>query len=318
MPPTPHLRLAALLTLPALAEDPNPWPQKFQAPSAKVISTKASNDVAFAYETANFRLHSDKAIDPARLAKFATVIESVPLLLQAFPLPLWAPPKGEKPRIILYSDSLDYHSAGGPHGSTGYYDGRRQRVLIRADIFLNPPTAQPTRLLPKPNEDLLVHELTHLCMHDLLWRTSPWFFEGLAEYMAAAHTAGGAYDFTRIDSAIRDHVRRNLPPDEDHLILLPPLQEVLTTTSAQWIEGNKRAAGHAIYRPYAASLLLIHYHLHGTERRKAVDTYLQTALAHRDPRRPRPILDVGSTIDIQSRLTKFWEPRGLPLQFQKE
>ena len=151
------------------AEELKPWPQKFKAPAAKVITSEAPEGVPFAYETANFRLHSDDKIDPTRLAKFATVIESIPLLFKSLPLPLWAPPKGDKPRIILCRDSLSYQSKGGPLGSMGFYDGRRQRILIRADIFLKSPTARPIRLLPgsaRPRNEFLG-------MPELLWRTSP-------------------------------------------------------------------------------------------------------------------------------------------------
>lgn len=308
--------LLILLLSPLRAEEPAPWPSSVRSQPAKVLPAEPPDGIAFAYESASFRLYSDDAIEPQRLTEFATVIESVPRLLQALPLPLWAPPKGDKPRIILCRDALHYQSRGGPLGSMGFYNGRQQRVLIRADIFLNPPTARPTRLLPKPNQELLVHELTHLGMHDLLWRTSPWFFEGIAEYLAAAHTGGGNYDFSNIATAIRDRIRLHLPPDAQHRINLPALQTVLTTTSRDWIEGSKHAEGHTAYRPYAASLLLIHYTLHGKERRAALETYLRNAAEYRDRRLPLPRLKVGPTSDIEQRLTDFWTPRGLPIQFE--
>jgi hypothetical protein len=313
------LTLAALflLTSSAFAEDLKPWPQKFQARPAKVIAVEALKGVAHAYETANFRLHSDNPIKEPQLTKFATVIESVPQLIRTLPLDLWAPPAEAKPRVVLCRDAQTYHRQGAPVGTTGYYSGRRQCVFIRADVFLNPPPSQPTRLQPKPNEDLLVHELTHLVMHGLLWRTSPWLYEGLAEYMSAAHIGGGAYNFSRIDSAIRDHIRLRHPPNANHQITCASLDYFLPMTGKQWIDANSLAENRAAHSAYAVSLLLTHYHLQSSERRKDIQSYLILARAHRDSRRPFPRMQIGSATEIEKRLAKFWHPKGLPIRFKK-
>lgn len=311
-----RLLAAALLLAPSAGVAGNAeWPAAFRAPEALVRAIEPPEGTAFAWETAHFRLFADRDIKPAALASFATVIESVPLLLESLPLPLWAPPEGEKPRIILFHDSLDYHSAGAAVGSTGFYDGRRRRVLIRADVFLNPPVAEPTRLRPRPDEDLLVHELVHLGMHDLLWRTNPWLFEGFAEYFAAAHTGRGIYDFAHMDRAIRDHLRHRLPPDAEGGSTLPALESLVALDAKQWIESARRADERLVYRPYAASLLLVHYHLHGAQRRAALDRHLRALLAHQDRRTPFPQLEGEPPATIEARLAAYWQPRGLAVRF---
>jgi hypothetical protein len=295
-----------LLLSSVVAEEPDPWPRTFRSGPAKAITAAAPEGSAFAYETASFRILSDDRIDPARLEKFAGIAESVPQVLKAVPLSLWAPPPGEKHPIMLCRDARSYKALGGPAGSAGRYDWRTRRVLIRADLFF----------LPNADGNLLVHELTHLGMHDLLWRTPPWFFEGIAEYIAAAHRGGGAYDFSRMDAFIGDRIRRYLPPADGAAIVLPSLESVVAATEEKWDEENKNPDASAVYRPYAAALLLIHYNLHGKERLQAVQDYLTAAHAYRSRRQARPVLDMGPLVEIEKRLVKFWRTKGLAIAFE--
>ena len=66
-------------------------------------------------------------------------------------------------------------------------------VLIRADYFLNAVVVQKSRNTPKMDEDLVVHELVHLCMHQKLSGLPQWFVDGVAEYFGSAHSGGGKY-----------------------------------------------------------------------------------------------------------------------------
>jgi hypothetical protein len=293
------------------------WPREFRARAAKVVPMEAPAGTTAAYQTAHFRLYSDDPVGKEDLQQFASVIESVPQLLRRLPLPLWAPPGAKKPVVRLCRNEERFEEAGGPRSSTGYYSGRKQEILIRADIFLNPPRARPSRLQPKPNEDLLVHELTHLGMHGVVAKSPPWFYEGMAEYMAAGHQAGGNYSFHNIDSTIRDHIRNYLPPGKDGSIPFPALGPLMTLNGKQWIDANKRSEGEDAYRPYAAALLLVHYHLHGKTRREKLRRYLEELAAYKDFRKPRPRLATGPPDEIQERLHRYWFPKGLNLRFVK-
>ena len=304
-----------VLAFPARAEEP-PWPKVFKGPPAKIIPLNTELPDAKAWQTARFRFLSDQPVNTAALRKFAGTIESVPQLLQALPLDLWAPADTQsKPAIILCKDEWAYLEAGGGEGSMGYYNGRKNEVIIRADVFLTPPLAKPSRLIPKPNEDLLVHELVHLGMHRILARSSPWFYEGIAEYMAAAHISGGYYKFHDIERSIRDHIRNYLPPDADGQILLPAPATLMTTTRKQWSEAVRKARDRDAFRPYATALLLAHYQLSSPERRALVTTYLTELTAYQDFRKPRPTLRTDAPDTVARRLQAFWKPRGLNLRF---
>ena len=293
----------------------NPWPREFRNRPAKIALLDSPEGVATAYQTTHFRLLSDDPLSKALLQRFATVIESVPCLLRQLPLPLWAPPGTGKPVIRLCRNEHRFQELGGPPGSAGYYNARKQEILIRADIFLDPPRAKPSRLLPRPDEDLLVHELTHLGMHGIIGKSSPWFYEGLAEYMAAGHRSGGNYSFADLDATIRDHIRKHLPPAEDGTITLPIVALVTGRTGQEWTASNTRSKGQEVYRPYATALLLVHYHLYGKTRRAEVHRYLEKIAAYRDFRKPLPKLRTIPPTEIQNRLQRYWFPRGLNLKF---
>ena len=188
-------------------------------------------------------------------------------------------------------------------------------VVIRADVFLTPPLAKPSRLIPKPNEDLLVHELVHLGMRNILVRSNPWFYEGVAEYIAAAHDTGGRYKFRDIDRSIRDHIRNYLPPGPDGTITLPAPGRLLPSTGAQWMQAVRSAEDRDAFRPYAAALLLVHYQLSSQDRRASTATYLEELAAYQDFRQPLPVLQTDDPAAIATRLRDYWKPRGLNLRF---
>ena len=308
--------LLALAALPAGAEPV--WPKTFQGRPARIIPLDPDNPETNQWQTARFRFLSDQPVNAAALRKFATVIESVPQLLQALPVELWSPADDqEKPAIILCRDEWAFLDAGGSAGAMGYYNGRKNEIIIRADVFLTPPLARPSRLIPKPNEDLLVHELVHLGMHGILARSQPWFYEGVAEYIAAAHDTGGRYRFHDIERSIRDHIRNYLPPAKDGTISLPAPSALMPTTGKEWMLSVKNAEGRDAFRPYATALLLAHYHLAGGERRAKLATYLSELDAYRDFRQPLPRLQTDDPATIARRLQAFWKPRGLNLRFEK-
>lgn len=313
-----HLVISTLIILLAgqavQGESAGEWPRTFKAQPAKIADLPAPQGVTAAHQTAHFKLYSDTAIADESLRRFATVLESVPQVLERLPLPLWHPPEGEKPLIRLCRNEEAFRSHGGSTGAAGHYDGRKRRILIRADLFLHPPRA--SRIRASPDEDLLVHELTHAGMHGLLGAARPWLMEGLAEYLAAAHHGGGLFDFDDPHQNIRDHIRKYLHPDRGGRTLLPALGPLHATDGQGWIDANSFSDQRSRYRPYAASLLLVHYHLASGERRAALAEHCKELAAWRDRREPRPTLASGDPAEIEKRLTAYWSPRGLRLVFR--
>ena len=289
------------------------WPTKF-SPSAALgkYQTLDPEGELHRYATKNYLIESHTALDRTKLANFAKTIESVAVVIKSIPLPLYSPPVHNRPRILICPDETSFVRAGGPKGFAGYYNGRHARVLIRWDQLY------PAGGIARPMDDLLVHELTHLCMTNILWRCPPWFHEGVAEYLAATHVGAGQFRFTEIENDIESHVEKHHPPKSTIAKALDPAV-LLTLTERGWQSRTKEAVDWEPFEPYTTSLLLIHYAFHGgAERRAEVKTYLESLDQVITRRSPQPILfDPSQATDLKKKLTRFWSTRGLRLQFTK-
>ena len=302
------LFLALLATLSA-----KEWPTKF-SPSADLgkHQTLDPEGELHRYATKNYLIESSTPLDRTKLTDFAKTIESVAVVIKSIPLPLYSPPVRNRPRILICPDETSFVRAGGPKGFAGYYSGRDARVLIRWDQLY------PASGIARPMDDLLVHELTHLCMTNILWRCPPWFHEGVAEYLAAAHLGAGRFRFTEIENEIENHVEKHHHPESKIANALDPAV-LLTLTERAWHTRTKEAVDWESFEPYTSSLLLIHYAFHGgAERRAEVKTYLESLDEVITRRSPQPVLFAPSQAkDLKEKLTRFWSTRGLRLQFKK-
>ena len=156
-----------------------------------------------------------------------------------------------------------------------------------------------------------------MCMHHLLYRTPPWFYEGAAEYFAACHKGNGWFTFHDAETSVKDYLRSKLAPGKDGRFVVTPVADALAFDHQAWIKATSRAFPGEQVRPYATSLLLAHYHFHGgNPRREKVAAYLRKihALAPRQSPPPFPAEDAR---DIEARLIKFWGPKGINLVFAK-
>ena len=293
-----------------------PWPREFKSKPIKLLY---STDEASGHQvitTRHFRIETEKEINRPDLERFAKVVESVPAVVQGFPIPLWAPPRKESTTILICKDDESYEKAGGQSGTVGFYNGYTQSTVIRADYFLKPPSVRPTRLRPRPNQDILVHEMMHMAMQGYLSRTPPWFYEGAAEYFAVCHQGNGWYMFRDMPSQIRDHFRKSYRTNEAGQFLLPPVAEVLALDPRGWMELLSRL-GQNSYLPYGTALLLAHYHFNGGKaRRDQLAAHLEKIRGiNRRDRLPEFPVEEGAR--IQEKLIRFWGPKGLNLVFRK-
>jgi len=265
------------------------------------------------FRTHRFEISSDAPIQRDQAAKFSQVIDSVPMAVSRLPLPLLAPPEGELPRIQVVTRAEDYQAAGGPAGTAGFYDSRGPRLLVLRRHLLNSPADATSRLGPSPNQDLLVHELGHLCMHRYLGRTPQWFAEGACEYLACLHHADGRFRFRNPDAAIREHLRSRFNP-RDPLTPVTSIKHLAGLSGDGWTNLTNHMPAQDRYRNYATALLLFHYHLQGgAERLENTRRRLETSLIQRNP--SIQWLDPQEITSLQQSLTRFWQPRGLQLRF---
>lgn len=305
------LLLIFLFSLPARGQEQ--WPARFRTPPPEMLAL-ANQQGLDAWETAHFILVCEEKISPTRMKEFAQVMESVPRLFQSLPIPLWAPPKGEKAVIRVCRDEASFVAAGGPPGAAGYYHGRQVRVLVRGDVLLNPPQAKATQLAVPPDGDLLVHELCHLAMHRHGF-LPPWLGEGIAEYFSSCHLGKGSYDFSDSRRRIPRHIQKFYPVERYPVLRLPSLSQVTSRESREWVKGNDEAKPEDRYRPYAVSLLLAHYYLEGgEERRGELARYFQETLTSRNRKKRNLLATVP--VGLEEKLTNYWKTKGLHIQFE--
>ena len=133
----------------------------------------------------------------------------------------------------------------------------------------------------------------------------PWLVEGTAEYFAAAHLSKGRFDFTEIESHIREHVRKLTPPKAQQVTTLS-VSKLLRMSSRDWHTRTENLPPGGALQSYTSSLLLTHYAFHGgAERRKEVRSYLEAldkvSFVHKEKPRlfsPADAMEIESKIDL--------------------
>lgn len=292
------------------------WPKTFQpAAGASQVKNVTKGEDGFRYETKSYRIKSATKLERALLDNFAASAESVAVVMKEVPLPLFAPSQKSKPLIEITTNEEAYRKTGGAPGTAGYYDGRSGRVIVQWEQLNRTPAN--SGLLPQPAFDLLVHELTHLCMGKWTWKMEPWLVEGTAEYFAAAHLSKGRFDFTKIESHIRDHVRKLTPPKAQQVTTLS-VSKLLRMSSRDWHTRTENLPPGEALLSYTSSLLLTHYAFHGgAERRKEVRSYLEAldkvSFVHEE--KPR-LFSPADAMEIESKIKTYWKLKGLRLDFQ--
>ncbi len=292
----------------------NPLPRDF--PPLKVdLTAQPDQGGRKVWHTTHFRIDYDVGLRGEDLTRLAQVAETTAAVLRAHPLPLFAPPLKGRPGISIHGGDEGYEAAGGVRGSAGFYIGDRRgsaRVVLRADSLFHAPGSERSRLPPRHNEDLVVHELVHLCMHRVNNGIPQWLAEGIAEYFSSAHRGGGRFSFGNIDASVRDHLRIRLNPDDPRIPLIS-VAEIATLDSEEWLDYIIRLPEEKRYHAYSTALILAHYHLHGgRERLERLRELLENA-----ERRNRPpvFLEKETAAEVEAALSRYWSPKGLTLVF---
>lgn len=304
------MRLLFLALISLASADPLP---REIIPAAAVAEAQPAEGDRKVWHTRFFSIDSDLDLQPNEIARMAQVADTTALVVKSHPLPLFAPPEGKRPRIAIYSTDQAYQQAGAAAGSAGYYLAREGLVLIHGTYLKRPPEAiGRSRLAPGNDEDLVVHEIVHLCMHRLNHGLPQWLAEGTAEYFACAHTGAGRFSFANMDTAIRQHLRVRLSPDDPGIPLVP-VSKLVGLDGRRWHDFVTDLPVDERYQAYATALLLAHYQLHGGEKRVEA---LRTALtAAPRSRRPVELLTPENADTTQEALTRYWKPKGLTLEF---
>lgn len=268
----------------------------------------------FIYQTNSFRIVTFRRHDHTLMTDFTKCLESVPLALRNIPVPLYAPSKKQKGQLLIVGHNEDYLAAGGAKNTAGYYDGAKNQTIINWTHFRNDTT--PTRILQEPAFDLIIHELTHLSMHNLMWKCQPWLTEGIAEYMAASHIGRGNFDFSRIDHAIRKRIEKHTKPGSISSTALA-IRPLISLSSKAWLKRTAQVDAWEALKAYNGALLLWHYCLHGgTERLNKTRQHFETLHTIKTKGQKKPhLIPVEKAKTIEIAIADYWKNRGLQIKF---
>jgi len=300
------------------AQEIKTWPSTFKPSTpARIITVQKGGDgKPYIYHTKHFELRSLTALNQRNMQLFATAAESVPTVLERLPMPLLGMPVVNRAKILIYPDEDSFVAGGGVIGAAGFYSGKMKAILLRADTFLTPERRAGSRLAPKADYHLLVHEFTHLCMHRDLAYLPTWFVEGTAEYLAAMYENRGTYQFSNPSSSIRKRIKQCLPNDKDEIVI-PGIAETMALDSKKWIAKIEKGSPEDFYRSYATSLLIVHTLFHGGEKRREATRKFLHARKKRPPEKGSEsiLIPLEERKILQQRIIKYWRPRGLRLKF---
>ena len=290
------------------------WLKKIYPPPGAGKYFIKSEAGKFIYQTNSFRLVTFKRHDHTLMTDFTKCLESFPLALRNIPVPLYAPSKKQKGQLRIVGHNEDYLAAGGAKNTAGYYDGAKNQTIINWTHFSNDTT--PTRILQEPAFDLIIHELTHLSMHNLIWKCQPWLIEGIAEYMAASHIGRGNFDFSRIDHAIRKRIEKHTKPGSISSTALG-IRPLISLSSKAWLKRTAEVDAWEALKAYNGALLLSHYYLNGgTERLNKTRQHFEAlhTIQTNIQEKPRLILEKDAK-KIEISIAEYWKKRGLRIKF---
>lgn len=282
------------------------------APVAVELQKQAEENGVWVWHTANYRITSPAEIKVDDLKRMAQIAETITWIVKNESLPLYAPPPGERALIAIYPDTKQYEAAGGHAGTAGFYEPRKSCIFLNGSHYFPSTPLAGSRLTPVNNEDLLVHEMVHLCMHRHLGRLPAWVAEGIAEYYSCMHTKGGNFSFANPEMSIRDHMRARYQRD-DPTVMVRSVAEVAPLDGRAWLDFMAQLADKDRYQAYAIALLMVHYHLYGGEvRRKSMIALLEESAKQQ---RFRPLAYAVDATVVGTALQQYWKTRGLQIQY---
>ena len=223
----------------------------------------------------------------------------------------------------IFDDEDTYHEAGGLAATVGTYLPGGGEVLIWTRGLKEPdPERSQFRLSKGRQYDLLVHELTHQATGRDFRRMPVWFSEGIAEYMAAAQHAPGRYSFKDPTYAIKTHVKKYLGDiaKKDRFAIVP-LRTLVALDGRAWSENTRTGTGYGPFLKYVSAVLLTHYFCHLDPERnhgEVVRNFVGALRSGQPGSRAmvEELLRGRSLKEIESEIEKFWQSKGLRVEFR--
>ncbi len=171
------------------------FPPSLAFPSREVTRTVFDKDQSqsgkYIYRSRNFQftLFGRHPISEQQMEEIGQLFEGTRVLLGRSPFGIQASPVNGYFHAELYDSPSAYRLAGGPPLSGGVYLSSKKKFLVpieakRPDplVSINPAIGEAVMPI-EYRKGTLVHEITHMMMHDILQRLPIFIIEGTAEYV---------------------------------------------------------------------------------------------------------------------------------------
>lgn len=266
-PDSPASSVASASSTPVYAKT---WPTTLTAPdglSDARYMESVSKPGSFVYRSRRFEYiaHSMSPLNVAVMKDVARVFEGTFELLSRSPIGVQAEPVDGFFRAELWVTMTDYHKAGGPVGSGGVYLTKEKKFLVPFDSLGLRLGPGDTWIKDKDFQvTTLVHEITHMMMHDILPLLPKWVIEGTAEYTECIPFKYGTFDHTKLLPSVKNYNaarfgrRISGPPIEDFARILQPERprRAMTSGSGPRVEPTFQVPQMAFYH---SSMLMVYY-----------------------------------------------------------
>jgi hypothetical protein len=206
------------------------WPERFVAPD-NIINAyhypKQSTANLQVYGTTHFRyfVHINELLSPSLMKEIARVFEGVYELMSQCPFGLSAQPKDQFFIAHLHPTWESYGKAGGPRMSGGFYTSKEKEFHVPFESLGIIKKGDTWSRSQDFEVKTLVHELTHMMMHNLLPVLPMWLAEGSAEYMESIPMRSGIFQPPLVGRKLGDRrLREQYPVTYGQMLSISPWQ----------------------------------------------------------------------------------------------
>lgn len=280
-PPASPTSSASPISIVTTVAKSDRWPERFVAPNNIINANHYPKQSAAGiqlYGTTHFRylVYIDEILSPSLMKEIARVFEGVYELMSQCPFGLSAQPNNRFFIAHLHPTMQSYAQAGGPPMSGGFYSSKAKEFHVPFESLGIVKKGDAWSRSQDFEVKTLVHELTHMMMHNLLPVLPMWLIEGSAEYMECIPLRSGIFQPPLVGRKIGNKRLGSESPSITY-------GRMLTITPSEWpsMSYTKAAA-------YRMSLLMTYYFMNlegdgkGTKMKRFLDACREEAALYQD------------------------------------
>jgi hypothetical protein len=240
------------------------WPQIVEVDSRSIeVEELPPVTSSFLYRTKSFEFDSQEKLSKSVMREIARTFEATRALVESLPWSIRPSPPGDSEyfKAKLFASHDAYVEAGAPKMSGGVYS-RKDGILRVPFESLGLQLRGKTWFMERAySNDVIIHELTHQLMSDMLPFLPTWAVEGTAEYVEALPYNAGRFqpglDRRGLKEFIDQSNQRGISPSDTG-----SLYDVLTMPREKWLKLSYGGEPDDQYKLYLASYLLVYYFCH--------------------------------------------------------